>query len=269
MLRQVYLPGGGVITAALNFPAKITAGIAQAIVTRLTGSRVTVGVLAGVANIKAKVRNELSVSQITYATGTSNADQSAGIEQDIKMELAGMPQNAGVTVNKTKIGLVHQSGANVATNIGANAWTNPANAQGLRNNVSATGVSNALGARTYQLRLEYPNHVNKTELTITKVQLRFSTSQAGTLLDNGNVQLGYRFATSGAFTMLSTRTGNFNDITGPALAFDITAAVGGDWSKLNALETTVLCALPLAVTNINVACDAVTVYIEATREDSF
>lgn len=151
-------------------------------------------------------------------------------------------------------------GADAAANLGPDNWTNPNNATGLNGsgNGNATSAGEALNARTRSLQLGYPNFPNKGPLTISTVRLHFYVEQAGTALNNGDLRL--RYNVGGGLVTLETITGNVSNLNSPR-TFDITAAVGGSWTNLDALIAQVEHRTDAAENLITAAVNAVEVEI--------
>lgn len=144
-------------------------------------------------------------------------------------------------------------------------WANDANAVGKRNGTVAQIVSNALGARSGRLKLFYADFPDKADLVITGVFLDFYVSQAGTVLNNGNMIL--KWSRDVNLVTLQTIVGDIEAKTTP-LTFDITAATTWDWTKLNFMQAYVEVAFPAAVTTITGQLDAVQLRVTAEKVDS-
>ena len=171
-----------------------------------------------------------------------------------------------MNITQVKYDLVSVKGSNSVTEsavAGRTDWVNDANAVGVQDATEAQFDGSALGARGGRLDFSYANYVNKTELTITKVELHYWLSTAGTVLNNADVQLQYDIG-AGVVT-LQTITGDVSAT--PAQVHDITSAIGGDWSKLDALTTHVRCDAAIAEL-WQCQLDAVEVRVEATKTDA-
>lgn len=147
-------------------------------------------------------------------------------------------------------------------------WTDLASAEGAPgagSPVSATLTSNALGGRSGRLVLNYPDSVDKSQLTISKVELHYYVAQSGTVLSNGNLQLGYRFG-AGGITTLATHTGNVNFLSSPDV-YDVTSAVAGDWGNIDAIAAAVTASYGLGI-GITASTDAVLLVVTASRSDA-
>lgn len=172
------------------------------------------------------------------------------------------PITQSASITELRYDAVALRGADSAVNDGPDAWTNPTNATGLRNAVEASRAGQALVATDGNLRLGYADFTGGIEnFTITLVQLRFDTRQTGTVLNNGGLHHEYRLA-AGAWTSLQIFVA---DIDNNPITYDITAAVGGDWAKLNALEVRVRAVLAVGTLLVSCLCDAVEVRVVSDR----
>lgn len=154
--------------------------------------------------------------------------------------------------------------ANAAVNDGPDNWTTPNNATGAPDNADATRAGQALASTDGNLRLNYADFTGGIEtFTISLVQLRYDVIQSGTVLNNGGLHLEYRLAV-GAWTSLAIYTGDVNFDASPDV-YDITAAVGGDWTKLNTLEVRVRAVLGVGTALVTCSCDAVEVRVVAQK----
>lgn len=156
-------------------------------------------------------------------------------------------------------------GSNSMVNDGPDNFTNPTNAQGAVSDVAyATRTGQLTAATNANLRGNYQDFTGGIELfTISAVSLSFYALQEGTVLNNGGMHYEYRL-TGGAWTSLQIQTGTVDNVTTPA-TFDITAAVGGSWALLNALEVRVRAVLAIGTNLVTVSVDAVVVNITASR----
>lgn len=147
-------------------------------------------------------------------------------------------------------------------------WTNLANAQGAHNGTLASIPGNLLNPRAGTLICDFANFPNKSSMTITKVELHFYTRR------NNVASLGtymihrYRFGASASWIDLDLYSGllsETNFLTTPRI-YDLTSAVGGDWTKLDSLQAGVFGAVGiLAILGDTVECDSVELVVEATE----
>lgn len=156
------------------------------------------------------------------------------------------------------------AGGTTATNEGADNWQNPDNATDLRDGAEASR-SGSVGGQTGILRLDYadPTGGGLSTFTIDLVELRFDTRQTGTALNNGGLHHEYRLDPADSYTVLQSFTG---DIDNNPATYDITANVGGSWTKLNNLQTRVRAQLGTGTSLVSCFCDAVEVHILAHEE---
>jgi hypothetical protein len=196
------------------------------------------------------------------ASGSNNKPaQNPAFAQSTVISDFKMPETPACEIVQVVYDLNRRVGSNAVTNTGAQTWTNPTNAQGIHDGSNATHAGNLTAAHTAILSCEYVNHTNKTALTITQVNLHFYVSQSGTVLNNGDLRLRYNIGVGDV--TLETITGDVSSLTTPR-TFDITTAIGGDWSKLDALRTLVEHRTDIAENLINAACDAVELEIVAS-----
>lgn len=201
------------------------------------------------------------------AMGTPVTVEQKGASQLLtRATLPTVPVAGGGVAKQLTIALIRNAGAPSAAGYVVatrNDWTNVTNAQGdVSGSPHATMTSNTLAARAGGVRLDYGAQFDKTALTITKVELRYYTSQAGTALSNGNLRHMYQIGAAAAVT-LATHTGNVNFLTTPE-SFDITAAIAGSWANVDALDALVEAQYALAPATITASLDAVHLYIEAS-----
>lgn len=170
---------------------------------------------------------------------------------------------AGIgTVTEVVYSATYDAGANSVANDGPDNWTGPNNATGTTDATNATRAGQALASTDANLRLGYANPSGGIEtFTLTSVELRFWTAQSGTLVSNGGLHHEYRLD-GGAWVSLAVFTG---DVTNSGTTYDITAAVGGDWAKINALEVRVRAVLGIGTNLVTCSVDAVTLHFTATK----
>lgn len=208
----------------------------------------------------------LAITQWAEATLVKEQTPALALTQRFTLDGSSTPQAPALNMEQVKYDLNHQSGANVATNDGPDNFTNPTNAQGVRNLVNATRAGQLAAATNANLRLAYANHTAKTDLAISLVELEFYVIQSGTTPNNGGMHLEYRLD-GGAWTTLASYVNN-QDFTSTPDTYDITTAVGGDWAKLDALETRVRVVLGTGTNLVSVGVDAVERHIVASVTDT-
>lgn len=162
--------------------------------------------------------------------------------------------------------LTHLSGSNAATNTGAHAWTNPANAQGVNNGTMATAAGDLTASRNYVLTLNYADFRSKDDLVITAARLRFYARQDGTSLNNGNLIYKWSTASTGTVTALTIAANADHTVT--PYVVDLFAAGVTTWADLDTLAASVSLVLPSATNLVNASVDAVTLEVIASRTDN-
>jgi hypothetical protein len=174
------------------------------------------------------------------------------------------PIGGAGSITELRYDAAYLAGATAAANDGPDAWTSPNNALGARGVAGeASRVGQALAATDANLRLGYADFAGGLEtFTITAVSLRYDTRQTGTALNNGGLHHEYRLAGGDPWTSLAIFTA---DVDNNPTTYDITAAVGGDWSKLNALEVRVRAVLGVGTNLVSCFCDSVEVSVTANR----
>lgn len=237
-VKKIIAGGGG----AVNAKADQRAGFSVGIVLQLIAAEIRAGVSAAMAPLVLATRQAVGALVTTSVSGSTSADQRAGVTAENRC--SGTPNKVdvrgGADVVQTTISLTRRVGGNAVTETavgGRTDWATDANAisgtNGLHDAAVATFAGNALGARGGQLELDYPNHVNKSALTLTSVKLFFYGRVFSTVVNNADVQL--RWEKGAGFTTLATITGDDDFRTTPK-QFDITGSIAS-WSDLDALRS--------------------------------
>lgn len=254
------------VAGAVNFRAPVTPGVHAGTV---------VGVLAG-TEVAAAVALPATVGTLlpeaTKPAGRLAVSVVGDVLPDVKpapavgsvLTLAPSQRPAGNLVQMTW-GLDHESGGNTHVDSGPQAFTNPANATGSTDGVFATRAGQALAVTDFSLTLSYANFLAKTALTITLVRLHFYVRMTGSLV---NPTTNLRYDLGAGMVLLETIVGNFTNIAPSPRIYDITAAVGGDWSKLDALTTQVDGHFALGEAAALLSVDAVYVEVVAAVTDA-
>lgn len=258
-----------VIAGAANFVVRLIVGVAFSTVARLIIGTMRPGIrLSATARLVSMLKPGVALLR-AFATGTASVLIKPGFA---------LANRATGTLSKPiavpAFDVVH-SFVNLTANRAANAvveeavgartdWANDANATGPVNGSVATITGNSLGSRGGRLVLSYPANVAKDALTITKVELKFHINQAGTSLGNGSLRIGYEI-NGGARVELAAFTGNIDALVTPQ-TFDITAAVGGVWSRIPTIKTYVEFNAA-ALNTSSASVDAVLVHIQANRTE--
>lgn len=267
-LRQVYLPGGGSV-GTTNTRTDIAPGIALSQRFELDSDDiVTAGVAMSQGPIAATVPQSPGVSVAPRSEGTPLVSQSPGIGLTQRFaQSSDRVVTPAFEVVQVKYELTKLVGANAATQTssgGRSDWATITNAQGDPNGTNATFAGNATGARGGNLVLDYANVTGKTDLAISLVELRFYGAVAGTALNNADVL--FEYALGGTFTNLETITGDATFSATPK-SHDITAAIGGDWAKIDALTVRVQANAALGET-WTASIDAVILRVLASVTDA-
>lgn len=158
-------------------------------------------------------------------------------------------------------------GGDVAANV-TGTWTTLANAEGIHDGSDATSTGAAVGA-TRKMSLSYANHVNKSELVISSAKLFLYIQSVGNTAGLlGNISMAYNIG-AGEVNPVGwlNRTDTFDFTTTPA-EVDITTPIGGDWAKLDALQTFVTHVYGAASTTFVCRVDAIELEVIATKTDT-
>lgn len=257
------------IAGAANFVVRVIVGVAFSTVARLIIGTMRPGIrLTTSARLMAMVKPGVSLLR-AFAMGTASVLVKPGLA--IANRSSG---TLGKPITVPAFDVVH-SFVNLTANRAANAvveeavgtrtdWADDANATGPVNGSVATITGNSLGSRGGRLVLSYPANVGKDALTITKVELKFHISQAGTSLGNGSLRIGYEI-NGGARIELAAFTANLDALITPQ-TFDITAAVGGVWSLIPTIKTYIEFNTA-ALNTSSASVDAVLIHIQANRTE--
>lgn len=175
-------------------------------------------------------------------------------------------KNLSCAITQVVYNLTRRVGANASANV-TGTWATLTSAEGRQDNADATSTGAAMAA-SRKLRLDYVNHVSKTELTISSVKLFVYVQSAGNtggLL--GSVTFTYNIG-AGEVTPSgwNARTDTFDFTTTPD-TIDITAPIGGDWAKIDALQTFVLHTYADLSALFTVSVDAIELEVIASRTE--
>jgi hypothetical protein len=254
----------------VNYLFKNKAGIKiQTIFRAIIGFNVA-GIKISQAPFRLLMNQKPAFKIITFVNGFSKKEIiNAGIK--VVTSVSGLfrpTQRPAFKLTQVSYNLTRTVGGNLATLTTQNTqgWTNPNNAisgtNGRIDSVNATFTGNVLAARNGTILLDYANLVNKTELIISSVKLRFYFQTAGTVLNNADVQL--KWNKGGADISLATITGDTNASVTPN-EYDITSQIAS-WSDLDNLQTKVLCDSAVSE-NWTCKLDAIEVEIIASKID--
>lgn len=254
--------GEGDVDARFNVKSGLRFGTA---LENLLGYAVA-GVRAAVAPVYAVAaqRPALRIGAPTASGAVANAVQRPALRMSSRQGGAPLVSDRpAFDILQTVITLDGAYGANSSGVVGASVWQNVANAQSRHDGSYAT-AQGPVGGSNSTLTLSYADFVGKTGLAISVVQVRLYWRQSGTVLGNGNFKAEYSLNNGTTWTTLATRTGDFD--VAPE-TFDITTAVGGDWSKLNGLQVRFTLVTPVGGTTIAVGVDAAEVAVTASRTE--
>lgn len=257
--------GGG--DSVFNFRKDIGAGVA---LTNILTAKASQEAGVSITQAPAVMRTEetVGVAISTFATGEVKSPQGAGVSMGPILTMINKPQpQAGVAITRISYDYVGTKWVATASSIGADAWTNIANAQGAANGSSATRSGQVLATTSSEMRCQFESIGLKEQLTLNKVELRFHVAQAGTVLNNGGLALDYRLGNSGAWANLVTYANNQNFIAAPVV-FDMTSIVGGSWANAKLLEVRVAVNLGIATSGVTCSVDAVRLHLEASLVDT-
>lgn len=236
------------------------------------GDDVAAGVAVAQGALAVTVPQAPAVAVSEDVAGVPVVDQAPALALTQRFAVTdGVPNVPAANLVQVTYALNRRVGANVVDNIGPDPWTNPTNAQGLHDASNATMVGDVLDGLDGILRCAYLNLVNDhTQLAISAVNLHYYVQSTGTVANNGHLALWYRVDGTTTFagaTLLELITGNVANLSTPR-TFDITAAVGGDWSKIDALVGFVRGVTDTAEQLINYACTAVELEVVAAVTDA-
>jgi hypothetical protein len=211
-----------------------------------------IGVKIEQSPFKMLVQETPYLKVVTSVTGQSNqAEQNPAIGiSSVNTAVVKTLQTPAFDMQQITYNLNRNVGGNAVVISTANTqgWTNPNNAisgtNGQRDGLNATFAANALATRNGTVILDYSNLVNKSELIISSVKLRFYYKVAGTVLNNADVQLKWNKGNSDI--ALATITGDKDASIIPD-EFDITASISS-WADLDTLKTKVVCDAAMAET---------------------
>lgn len=265
--------GGGTVDPGVQFRVQPKAGVRTG--ARLV-SKASAAVGAAVVRTVAVLLVMPQRPALRFAASAAGTIARPATRTGVRAALRGSGSNSRPSaapagrVTQITYSLTHRKGATGVTEEavgGRTDFTNDANAIGSRNGTMATMAGSALGSRGGRLALSYQAFTNKTPLTITSVKLIYYFRITGAIAAEADVQLWYSLDGGATKPVAATFTQNTDGINNPWVQ-DITAAVGGDWSKLDQLRAYVHAAAGLGDTWV-CDVDAVEVEIVASRTDTF
>lgn len=201
-----------------------------------------------------------------------NESNAAATDLLTQLSIAGLNDNNAAPTDSRSGLATWRQGATTAASTGSNAWTNPANAQGLEGvagNATSADTS-AIATWTSALTLSaYPDpDATFSSWTITSVKIvEYAQYTAGTLPAAGSWVLEYRITAGGAFTALESLNASFNSLAAPK-TFDVTNTKPGGgawtWADINAFNAQVRYNSALAETS-SAAVDAIVLEVVASK----
>jgi hypothetical protein len=235
--------------------ATVLSAIAGAVSTGVTVSLGTVSALGGY--LGAGISTALTVS------GSVLQSVRPGFTTSSVLTMTTPPaQTPAFDVVRLTVDLTGTYGA--ATQSGGSGFTNPTNALGAHNGVSATHAGAATSSPA-SLQLAYPSFPNKDSLTITSVIAKVYYNQTGTTLNNGVLACSLlKGGAAGTIVASVSDTGNVDFMTTPR-SFDVTSSFT-TWADLATFAAVFTHNTPAA--NFGAcAIDAVELVVTATRTD--
>lgn len=262
-LRQVIYRVMGV-GGSVNYQPEQTAGIRSFAVGLLGAASQAVATKVEQSPMKATSNSRLGNRLTRFSSGESSASKRAALRS---RSLATLPlkESPAASVVEIKYDLLTQLGSNAATSTGANAWTSPANAEGLKNGTLARALGNVLNARVYQLTLAYRDYTGKEVLAVTGAELRFYINHSGLV---GNTSRNLTVTWAGGSWTSGVQTAPSNTLTVP-FVLDL-AALGVDtWAELNSLGVVVDATTAVGAAGTQgVDVDAIELIVTATHTDT-
>lgn len=193
--------------------------------------------------------------------GVASASLNPSVKCTDRLDISNLGEpKAGAEIVHVKYDLTHNRGGTSAASTGT--WTTPNNSTGQTNATTARNANTVTVAASGDLTLSYAAQPNRTDLTIVSVHLDFYGSYDPGLTAPCTARINYGLDGGSGTTLLST-TADFGN-----QSFDITSAVGGDWSKIAALKTKFTLTGSASATPSVFLVDACHVRVVATRTDS-
>lgn len=268
MLRQVLITVG---SAVANFLGRPTWGVAISSFLKVSPP-VNIGVSVEQSPSQILASNVLGISTNASVSGDpAKPATSVGLNMAPVTALspAKPAATAGLEIVHIKYDLTatRWATAAVATNEASGQnWANTANAIGETNTTTANIQGDVLNASAARLDLSYAGIANKDSMTIQSVKIKLHSQM---LLTIGAMTLTAQYSlNNGAnWTDLFVRTAAFNNLVAGE-EFDITAAVGGVWSKLSATNFKVrFRAQMAALQTVQAFVDSAGLIVTATLTD--
>jgi len=230
-------------------------------------TKVAVAMQRNVFTLASFVKPAIAIANRVTATFRVTVNSAYAIANKTVATFARPLKIPAYEIVQTTINLVSTRGVTTMTQsavAGRSDWATITNAQGLVDGTLATFAGNALGARAGRLDGVYAAPLDKTLLTITKVEMRFYVQTTNITLGNGQGLIGYRI-NNGADVQLAALTTLQNNLTTP-LAYDLTSVVAGSWTTLGQLSAYITVSNPLG-NGSGINLDAIHLYVEANRTE--
>jgi hypothetical protein len=245
-----------------NFFKQINSGISfDSLLTAIQNQGVGLGIRQAPSLLVTSQTAGLGIG--TFSSGEAKASQAAGLNigSVLNMVTPSIDETGYDIVTKV-YSYTGTKPIATATNVGSDDWANIANAQGNPNGSSATRVGQAFATTSAELRGQHASIPYNSDINISLVQLKFYVAQAGTVLNNGGLELAWRSNSSSPWTTLVTYAGDVDFLTTP----DIYTLSGlTTWQDVDTIETKVSVTLPVLTTTLTCSCDAVVKYAEGAE----
>lgn len=209
-----------------------------------------------------RVEQKPALTLVSSASGTpARSDLNSGISVQPR-PTGRVEQLTGPNLTQVRYTLASRKAADGSADI-SGTWTNRANAQGAPNESYATS-SGALTAGSRKMRLDFPNHFNKSELTITNVSIdiyiRKTLDPTAAL---GSVRLTYDVGAGEV--LLDELSADFDQLVTP-FSFNIFAGLN-DWTKYDAFQLFIEHIWTNISATVTVSLDAAELVVAANRTE--
>jgi hypothetical protein len=214
-----------------------------------------------------RFRQSVGVVIRARASGLIRSGQRSALKLGGRWSGRAAQQEPSLRIVETRVALTRRAGATTVTDEGPQTFTNPNNASGRANNVSATRNGQAVTATSSALRFAYADTVAKSSLTMTTFTLQVWLAVTGDALAQTTTTIQYRFGSSGPWTTRTSFTGDaaYGDYGGSILA----QAGATGWANVDALEVRVLWTAPAGTALAQIAVDSAEYRIVANRTESY
>ncbi len=255
--------GGG--PGMSNFVSKVRLEVAQSVVGDFGRFLISTGTIITQAPSRLLISQQVGVSLAQLISGVANqAPQNVGVVL--------MQKNTGSTTPPVSVGaeLVQMVTSLVQTTYSilaaaTGSWTNPNNGTGANNGSFATNANTLTAAASGSVTYSFASQFNKSELTISSVQLALFWRETAGLTGPGTWKSEYSLDGT-TFTQISTGATAFDFSVTPQ-TLDLTTLVGQDWNKLTNLKVRFTFTAAASVTPSTLSVDAVRLTVNASRVD--